>query len=468
MDLRPLFYPKSVAVIGASDEFSKLGFHVMKSLVQGGYEHPIYPVNPKKDLIMGLKAYPSVDKIPQQIDLAVVVVPNKAVLEVFKQCLSAGVKAFVLITAGFKEAEGEEGGILQEQLKELVGYKVPVVGPNTFGMVSYHSKLNASFTPEFSLSRPGNVAIVSQSGGISHLLGFAAQELGLSLSYVVGLGNRLNLDFHHMVGYLANEPNTKVAGLYIEGVEEPILLMKEIVKAGRTLPLVVMKAGVGEMADKASFSHTGSLAGNHQIFQRALKQAGALAVHDLESFLDLLKAYQILRPPIGPRVAILSGQAGPGIVGYDICVKKGLKVESFSKSTLEAIEAIIPPMAIRTNPVDLGPLWYDADATVNIVKTVLRDPEIDAVLFMMMFASANIRAIPGLLEGLRDISPEKPIFTCIRAPSGIWEDEIEEAEKLGLFCNFPTPERATKACYNMLLLESLRSKTKGGQIATDR
>lgn len=468
MDLKSLFYPKSVAVIGASDEFSKLGFHVMKSLTQGGYEHPIYPVNPKKGLIMGLKAYPSIGKVPKQVDLAVIVVPNRAVLDVFKECLSAGVRAFVLITAGFKEAEGEEGRILQEQLKGLVGYRVPVVGPNTFGMVSYHSKLNASFTPEFSLCKPGSAAIISQSGGISHLLGFMAQELGISLSYVVGLGNRLNLDFQHMVEYLSKDTHTKVAGLYIEGVEEPRSLMREIKKASTKLPLVVMKAGRGEMADKASSSHTGSLAGNHETFQGALKQAGALAVEDLESFLDLLKAYQILKPPSGPRVVILSGQAGPGIVAYDICFKNGLKVGAFSKGTLEVIEGIIPPMAIRTNPVDLGPLWYDAEATVRVVEAVLRDPMVDAVLFMMMFASANIKAIPGLLEGLKALPIKKPIFTCIRAPSGIWDEEIKEAEGLGLFCNFPTPERATQACYNMLILEGLRSKIKGGQVATDR
>lgn len=468
MDLKPLFEPRTVAVIGASDDFSKLGYHVMKSLTSQRFKGRMFPVNPNRDEVMGLRSYSGVDKIPEAIDLAIVVVPSRLVLQVFEDCLSKGVKSFVLITAGFKETEGAEGKILHERLKEMVKDKVPVVGPNTFGIVSYHSSLNASFTPEFSFARPGKAAIVSQSGGISHLMGFMAQELGLGLSYVVGLGNRLNLDFDKMVKYLSADPKTSVAGLYVEGIEDPKALMAEIQRAAQSLPVIVMKAGKGEVGDRASLSHTGSLAGNYEAFKSAMVQAGAMVVEDTESFIDLLKAYEVLRPPSGNRLAVLSGQAGPGMVACDSAMTLGLRVETFGSKTLEDIKAILPPMAIRSNPVDLGPLWYDENATSEIVKKVMEDPEIDAIIFLMMFASANVRSIPGLIKGLRDKPLQKPIFACIRAPGQIWKEEIQEAEREGLLCNFPTPERATKACYNMIRLEQRRLRTKGGEIGTHR
>ncbi|MFN3534188.1 MAG: CoA-binding protein [Desulfatiglandales bacterium] len=466
MNLAPLFVPYRVAVIGASDEPTKLGFHVMKSLKYGRFEGLIFPVNPNREEVMGIKCYRGLREIQMPIDLAIVVVPNRSVEGVFKECLSKGVKGIVLISAGFKESEGGEGAILQERLRELVLDSVPVIGPNTFGIVSYPHRLNASFTPEFSLVRPGNVALVSQSGGISHLMGFMALEMDLGLSCVVGLGNRLNVDFHHMVEYLRGDQNTSIIGLYVEGIESPKLLMEAIARA--QVPVVVMKAGKGEIADKASLSHTGSLAGSYEAFKGGMTQAGALVLEEIEEFMDILKAYQVLRPPSGPRIAILSGQAGPGIVAYDTSIQRGLLVEPFKDETLRRVEEILPPLAIRSNPVDLGPLWYDEGATTEVVRRIMEDNRIDAIIFLMMFASANREVIPALIRGLKDLPLHKPIFTCIKAPGAIWQEAVKEAEEGGILCNFPTPERATKACYNMLILERLRFRKKGGRFGAHR
>jgi len=456
LDLLPLLKPRTVAVVGASDDPSKLGFHVMKSLKTWSYKGKIYPINPNRTFVMDTPTFRDLAQVDDLIDLAIIVVPNKRVEWVIGQCLEKNVKSIVLITAGFKESEGKEGALLQERLKDLVGDRIPVVGPNTFGLVSYHHGLNASFTPEFSLVPPGGAAIISQSGGISHLMAFLAMEQGLGLSYVVGLGNRLNVDFEHMLYHLAEDGPTKVAGLYVEGIEEPKRLLKAIKDVSDRIPVVVMKAGKGELADKASLSHTGSLAGSQKNYRFGILQSGGFVVEDVQSFLDLLKAYEILAPPKGNRVAILSGQAGPGIVALDACEDYGLSVKPFGKKTLSEIEEIIPPMAFRSNPVDLGPLWYDQSALVEIVKKVLKDPDIDAILFLMMFASANVNSIPALLEGLLDKRPEKPIFACIVAPKDIWQKEIKEGEAKGIFCNFSTPERAAKACAGMLSLEKRR------------
>ncbi len=450
-----------MAVIGASDEESKLGFHVMKSLKTSSFQGRIYPINPSREKVHNIVAYPSLSKVKDEIDLAIVVVPANKVESVFKECVEKKVKGIVLITAGFKEIEDPAGWEAQENLRLLVQDPyIPVIGPNTFGMINYHHCLNASFTPEFSLASAGGSAIVSQSGGMSHYMGFMAMENNLGLSYIIGLGNRLNLDFYHVLPYLAGDTNTKVIGLYIEGLEAPRLLMEAISQVSERVPIVVMKAGRGDMADKASLSHTGSMAGDHKTFCAAMLQSGALVVEDTGTFMDILKAYEKGRPPKGPRAAILSGQAGPGIIAYDSCIQNDMEVVPFTGRTKLAIESMLPPMAIRTNPVDLGPLWYKAEVLAQVVDLVLDDPEIDIVFFLMMFASANVSSVPVLVRHLMDRRPTKPIFTCIKAPGGIWDRDIKLAEDSGILVNFQSPERMVRAAKLALQLERIRAKTR--------
>ena len=220
--MHALFNPKSVAVVGASDNPSKLGFHVMKSLVNGGFKGVVIPINPGAGEIFGFKAWPSVTAVQDVIDLVVVVVPAKRVPEVFRECAVVKVRGIVLITAGFKEIDDPAGAALHEKVAAIANEAgIPVIGPNTFGMVNLMASLNASFTPEFSQLKPGAVGLVSQSGGISHLLGFLAMRDGVGFSKIVGLGNRLNVDFAEMVDFLVEDPDTRVLALYVEGLDSP-------------------------------------------------------------------------------------------------------------------------------------------------------------------------------------------------------------------------------------------------------
>lgn len=448
--MHPLFNPESVAVIGASDNPSKLGFHVMKSLVNGGFKGTIIPVNPGADKIFGFKASPSISASSLPIDLAIVVVPASRVSAVFRECAAVNVKGIVLITAGFKEIDDPAGAVLHEEIAQIAnGAGIPVIGPNTFGMMNLCANLNASFTPEFSRLKPGNVALVSQSGGISHLLGFLAMRDGVGFSKIVGLGNRLNVDFAEMVDYLMEDPDTRAVALYIEGIDVPGNLLAAVGRHGGKTPVVAFKSGSGTVGDAAARSHTGSLAGRHEIYTHAFKQAGILAVDSTQALLDTSKALASCPIPSGPGVAVLSGQAGPSMAACDVCEQRGLEIVRFSIGTQNRINELLPPLALRTNPVDMGPAWYDSDAIRGIVQAVMDDEKVHSILFLMMFASANVEALKGISGLLKQWDRKKPVVSCILSPPGIWDDQIEALETHGALVNYATPERAANAMANL-------------------
>jgi len=444
-NLRYLFHPEAVAVIGASENPSKLGFHVMKSLTQGAFPGAILPINPGADAIMGISAYPSVNAVPEPIDLGVIVLPAESVPTVFDECIRKGIKAIVLITAGFKEIEDPRGAELQEILAGLANEAgIPVIGPNTFGMANLHRDLNASFTPEFSRLPKGTVALVSQSGGISHLMAFMAMRQDVGISKIVGLGNRLNVDFSDMVVYLMNDSDTNVIMLYLEGLDDPRRLIEAVSAKRGVKPVLAYKTGRAESGDRASLSHTGSMAGRHEVYDGALKQAGVLCFDDTQDLLDAARALAMCPPPGRGRIGVLSGQAGPAMAACDACEAEGLEIAVFGPETQIVVNGLLPPLALRTNPVDMGPAWYSTTAITGVVKAVLEDDGVDGILLLMMFASANRAAVAGIKEFLLEWKQKKPVVGCLIAPPGIWDSEVADLEKGGALINLPTPERAAK------------------------
>lgn len=451
-----IFNPGAVAVIGASDNPGKLGSHVMRSLIEGRYPGKIFPVNPGKDEILGLKTYPSLLQIPDAVDLSIIVLPAESVPRTIIECQKKGVKGIVLITAGFKEIEDKRGEVLQKEITELADQSgIKVIGPNTFGIVNLHLPLNASFTPEFSLVEKGGISFVSQSGGMSHLMAFLSLQNKVGFSKIIGLGNRCNVDFAEMVEYLIQDSQTKVIAMYMEGIDHPKRLM-EIAKRGiREKPILAYKVGRSSTSDKASQFHTGSLAGKHEIYEGAFKQVGILTVGSSEELLDTAKALTMCPLPNGNKVAVLSGQAGPGMAACDVCEMEGLLIPPFSTETQKRIEELLPPLAIRTNPVDMGPAWYDSEAIKGIVHTVLEDKNIDAIILCIMFASANRPAVGTLTDLLLERRPDKPILCCFSSPAGIWDDEIKRLEGSGI-PNYPAPERAAKTLVNLFRFKKMR------------
>jgi len=445
-----LFNPKSIAVIGASGNSAKLGFHVMLSLTKGGFPGVIIPINPGSKEIMGLKTFPSITGLPYEIDLAIVVLPARMVPAIFEECLAKGVKGIVLITAGFKEIDDPKGADLHEQLAGIVNTAhVPVIGPNTFGMINLHARLNASFTPEFSLLKKGSIGLVSQSGGMCHLLSFMAMRDDIGFSKIAGIGNRLNMDFAQMVDYLMQDPDTDVIALYMEGIDRPRQLIDTAKTYKGRKPIIAYKTGVGDIGNRASRSHTGSLAGRGEIYSGAFSQAGILGLDNTEALLDTAKALAASSVPNGSGVAILSSQAGPGIAAADICQMGGLNIVTFAQETQKRINEILPPLALRTNPVDMGPAWYDSEAVIGILQAAMRDENVAGILLFMMFASANVGSIEVLSCLPEDGGQKKPLITCLSAPPGIWDRQVGQLEEAGTLVNFPTPERAARVMLNL-------------------
>jgi acyl-CoA synthetase (NDP forming) len=445
-NLKKLFNPEIVAVIGASENPNKLGFHVMKSLTGGGFNGRIVPVNPGSKEIMGIPAFPSIIEFQNPIDLAIIVLPANLIPKIFKECHLKGVKGIVLITAGFKEIDDPTGGELQSKLAEIAHRAgIPVIGPNTFGMVNLHNNLNASFTPEFSWLEKGGVTLVSQSGGISHLLAFMAIRQNMRISKIVGLGNRLNVGFAEMIPYLMDDPETKVIALYLEGVDEPRRLV-ETAKANRgKKPIVAYKTGSASKGDQESLSHTGSMAGNQEVYEGALRQAGIFCVNSTQMLLDLSQTLSVCSLPEGRRIAILTGQAGPGMAACDVCEAEGLEIVSFKSETQNIINEFLPPLALRTNPVDMGPAWYNSNAVQGIIRAVMEDENVDGIILLMMFASANREVVPNISDLFIEWNQKKPVISCLISPPGIWDEHVINLEKAGAIINLSSPERAAKA-----------------------
>jgi acetyl-CoA synthetase (ADP-forming) len=460
--LNSVFSPNAVAVIGASENQAKLGFHVMKSLITGDYKGEIIPINPKSDEIMGFRSFSSLAEYEGPVDLAIVVLPARLVSGIFEECINKDIKGIVLITAGFKEADDPQGAQLQDILADMVNRaETPVIGPNTFGIVNLHQDLNASFTPELSSLRKGAVALVSQSGGISHLMAFMAMNSKTPISKVIGLGNRLNIDFAEIVAYLMEDPDTRVIVLYLEGLDEPRGLMKVSRENLGKKPLIAYKGGSAKTADRISRSHTGSMAGKNEIYEGALKQSGILVVHTMEALLDLARALCTCPLPRGNRVGILSAQAGPGMVACDVCEQEGLEMARFSDPTHRVINDILPPIVHRSNPVDMGPVFSDPASTAAIIGAVLKDENVDGIILITLFASANREVLEGLGEHLLEWKQKKPVISSFLSPPGIWDEQIDSLEKAEVLTNFPAPERAARVMAHLWQYNKLSSVNPG-------
>ena len=457
-DFNPIFYPNSVAVIGASADFKRLGYHCMSSLIMGQFKGKIYPIHPSLPEISGFNAYPSIKAVPDKVDLAIIVVRASLVLSILNECIEKGVKGIVLITAGFKEIDDKAGAELQDKMAAMANQaNIKIIGPNTFGMVNLQANLNASFSPELSLSQRGNISLVSQSGGFCHLIAPLAMVEHVGFSKIIGLGNRCNVDFADILDYLADDGDTKVIMMYVEGIDDARRLFEVASDVTRKKPIVALKVGRFRSKDKAAYSHTGSLAGKHEIYTAAFEQAGIITVDSSIEQLDVAKALALCPLPRGNRVAVLSAQAGLGIIATDVCEQHGLILANFSAKTTRRVEELLPPLSIRSNPVDMGPAWQDCETIRKVIEVVLADENIDGVVLCAVYASASsplLREITGLLK-----SPAygKPIISCFPSPTGVWVEEKRELEQSGVAL-YPTPERATKALIGLVKRSQIVSR----------
>lgn len=451
--LKQLFAPRSIAVIGASRDPDKVGYRVVENLIKGGFEGPIYPVNPAAKEVQGLPVYPSLSEIGAPVDLAVVVLPAPRVLAALEDCAAQGVGAAIVISAGFKEVGGEGARLeaaLRKRVREL---GIRVLGPNCLGMIVPESKLNATFAKDMPPS--GGIAFVSQSGALCTAALDWAVGLGIGFSALVSLGNKADLSEAEIIEALADDPKTRVIGGYLEAVEDGQRFLAVAEAASRKKPVVVFKAGTTEGGARAASSHTGALAGADAAYEAAFKQAGVIRARSLRELFDFARVFDSLPAPRGNRVAIVTNAGGPGIIAADACEGGALLLASLSEPTLASLKRVLPSTASLHNPVDVI-----GDATADryqaALEVVAADPGVDGLL-----ALATPQAMTDLEKFAKAVveagrSGGKPILAAFMA-----EASLREANKIllqGGIPDFPFPDEAVKALEAMVRYQAGRDR----------
>ncbi len=414
--LDPIFRPRAVAVIGASTAPKALGRQILENILNYRFCGRVYPVNPKASELLGLRCFPSVTSIPDPVDLAVVVVPRPAVLEVIDECGEKNVRGLIVITAGFRET-GEEGKKLEEEIAARAArYKMPLVGPNCMGVINTDPqvRLNATFSPTMPLE--GNVAFLSQSGALGVAILSIAEERNLGLSSFASLGNKADVADDDVLAYWAEDPATSVVLMYLESFSHPAAFARVARQISRKKPLLVVKSGKTQAGARAAVSHTGALAASSDLALDAfLEHCGVQRVGTVEELFDLGLAFARNPLPRGPRVAIISNAGGPAILATDAVIGYGLKMATLTDSTLDALRPRMPEYASVSNPLDMLPN-ADAKLYAFALEKVLADPNVDMVMviFVPPLMVDPVEVI-GALESARRTA-EKPVVGVLMAP----------------------------------------------------
>ncbi|MHA1933800.1 MAG: acetate--CoA ligase alpha subunit [Candidatus Thorarchaeota archaeon] len=375
-----LFNPRSIAVVGASATKGKLGNDVLRNLIDSGYSGEIYPINLKGGEILGKKVYTSVSEIVSDVDVAVIVIPARFVLHVVEECGKKGVKALVVITAGFKEI-GHEGQETEREITKLAEkYGMIIQGPNCLGIINTSSPYNASFSA--GTPAKGKVAFASQSGALmTGILDWSLMEK-IGFSKFVSLGNKAQLDETDFVEAFGKDPDSKFILLYIESVVDGHRFMNVCRKITPHKPIFVVKSGVSAAGARAASSHTGSLAGSDTAYDVAFKQCGVMRASSMAELFDVANVFDDMYLPAGNRVAIVTNAGGPGIITTDACEANGLEITRFSADTIKNLKEGLPPAASVYNPVDALGTAQPEDYAL-CVDNVMKDENVDSVLVLL-------------------------------------------------------------------------------------
>lgn len=431
-DLWSFFHPSSVAVIGASESPGKLGHEILRNLIEGGFPGALYPINPKSDQILGLTCFRNVKEIPDEVDLAVLIIPARMVPAAVRDCGEKGIKGAVIISGGFSEA-GAEGEKLQREVAAAgAEYGVRIVGPNCQGINNPYHPLCASWPL---LTRKGRVAVISQSGTVGAALmdWFSVEELGVSS--FVSLGNRADVDEIDLIEYFEKDPNTSVIAAYIEGIKDAARFRKTI--EGLSKPLVVLKSGRTPKGKIAAESHTKSLAGADAIYSSLFRQYGVCRAETIEEFFDFAKILAYQKPPEGNRILFITTSGGAAILATDAAEQEGLDVSPLPEELSRQLEGVIPPHAIRGNPLDLT-----GDANSKMFADVIQRAKPYYDTLGVIFGDP-------VLDASKAVTPDSNELIIFLGGA-----EVERAEKLAMHQAgipvFPTPERAIRAIAQIL------------------
>ncbi len=374
-----VFSPRTVAVVGASRSRDSIGWSIVHNMIEAQFTGAIYPVNPKAPAIHSLKCYPSLAAIPDAIDLAVVTVPRALVQGIVEEAIALGVRAFVVITAGYGET-GEEGRALEAKLRATIrAAGARMVGPNCMGVINTDAavSLNATFSPTPAVA--GSVGFVSQSGALGVAILNVAAQLGIGLTQFVSMGNKADVSGNDLVEYWENDPATKVMCMYLESFGNPRRFTEIAKRVTRKKPILIVKSGRTAEGARAASSHTGAMAGTDVTVSAFLDQCGVLRADTIGELFDVARALDRCPLPAGPRVAIVTNAGGPGIMATDACVNLALEMAELSPATRAHLASFLPSAASLGNPVDMI-ASATAEQYARTVAAVLADPGVDAAI----------------------------------------------------------------------------------------
>ncbi|TDR53886.1 acetyltransferase [Halomonas ventosae] len=428
--LHDILAPTGIAVIGASADPTKRGYKAMVGLIKDGYRGDIYPVNPKADMILGVKAWPSVTAIPGNPQLALICTPAATVPGLIAECGRRGIKGAVILASGFAEVGGEGAALEREMMVKAEAHGVRIIGPNTSGVFNLHHHINLLALDNV---RPGDVGIISQSGNMLLSLALEAQHNGhVGFSTYVGPGNQSDIGFNDYLRYLGEDEHTRVATLYVEGFRDGRKFLEVARDVTAMKPVVVYKSGSTEQGQKAASSHTGALAGSYAMTVDLLRQSGVSVVQYSDEILPVAEGLGLLQKSRGKRVAVISDGGGQATIASDRLSEAGLELAELSEATRAKLREVLFPQASTVNPVDVA---GSTDANPSLLATcmeiVAADDNVDSVFLVGMFGGYSIRFAESLLgdemrgaEAMVDLSnaTEKPLviyslYTPIKPPA---------------------------------------------------
>jgi len=454
MSLEKFFDPKSVAIVGASTQKTKVGYEILENMIKAGFPGKIYPVNNKAEEILGLKCYPELPSIGEVPDLVVIVVPAPVVPAIMMQCGKLGVKAVIIITAGFKEV-GKEGLALEQRITQTATqYGIRVIGPNCLGIIAPAKHINASFGGD--LPAPGGIGYLSQSGALLAAILDMANASGIGFSKLVSIGNKIDVNELDLVSALGDDPDTKVIAGYLESITDGNLFVRRAEVISNDKPILLIKSGGTAVGAKAASSHTGSLAGGETAYEAGFERAGIIRCASIVKQFEYAEAFAMQPLPAGNRVAIITNAGGPGIMAADAIEREGLGFAQLAQATKDKLAGFLPAASNIHNPVDiLGDAL--ADRYEFALDTVLDDPGVDIAL-VMLTPQAMTECLPTAEAVARVVKkkPGKTVLACF-----IGAEKIAEALGVLRAANVPqyvAPENAVDVI--KVMTEHVRWRTK--------
>src|SRR5690349_17031370 len=374
------FSPRTVAVVGATENAGSVGRTLLWNLVTSPFGGTVYPVNPKRASVLGVKAYPSVSEIPEAVDLAVIVTPPPSIPGIIRECGENGVRGAIVISAGFKEV-GPEGAALEQQLlHEAQAADIRVIGPNCLGVMAPLTGLNATFAT--TIARPGSVGFISQSGALcTAVLDWSLQEM-VGFSAFVSVGSMADIGWGDLIYYLGNDPKTRSIVIYMESIGNARSFLSAAREVALNKPIIVIKPGRTAAAAKAAASHTGSLTGSDEVLEAAFRRSGVLRVNNIADLFYMAEVLSKQPSPKGPRLTIVTNAGGPGVLATDALITGGGELADLSPEAMEEYNKVLPTTWSHNNPVDIigdaSPERY-----AKSVEIAAKDPNTDGLLVVL-------------------------------------------------------------------------------------